>query len=241
MKNFAAMLKPFAMSIALLALIGVGQSVAFADPLAPGTVIPGPGPLAGPPGTLLASSTQTLSPMPGGNFTATLTTAVYRNAGGTLDFYYQLSNSSSCPSPPSGGTCDPLTRLTAFEFDGFTTDVFARSDDFDGGGPFVVGTQTSTTADRSLNGNVVGFNFGDGVGAPPSSRLEPGETSFTFVIRTNAVDFTTGGASAIDGGSVNFNAFQPTVIPEPTTMLLLGTGLAGVAAKLRRRRKSAEN
>ncbi|MBA3248576.1 MAG: PEP-CTERM sorting domain-containing protein [Pyrinomonadaceae bacterium] len=49
----------------------------------------------------------------------------------------------------------------------------------------------------------------------------------TTVALDDASQFRIGGAQSIT-----------TVIPEPTTMLLLGTGLAGIAAKVRRRRKA---
>lgn len=40
------------------------------------------------------------------------------------------------------------------------------------------------------------------------------------------------------GAATGFASSTPETVPEPTTMLLLGTGLAGIAARARRRRKA---
>jgi hypothetical protein len=73
-----------------------------------------------------------------------------------------------------------------------------------------------------------------------------GENFFTITAingqRISSVFFTTNVAMTVtnvdDVAQIRIGGAQTAPIPEPTTMLLLGTGLAGIAAKVRRRRRS---
>lgn len=157
--------------------------------------------------TLLASMS---SPVNTATYTGTLLSAVY-NDNGTLDFYYQFTSNA--------GSTNSVTRITMTDFTGFTTNV-GYSTTFSSNG-FTSGGNTPLSADR-LSANVVGFNFNVG---GTNDSIGAGQDSAVLIIKTNATLYTTGLVNTIDGSVSQVSAFEPTCVPEPVSMALMGSGL----------------
>ncbi len=160
-------------------------------------------------GTLLASATTFIS---NSSYTGLARSAVY-DTGTGLDFYYQFSNSTM--------SANGVERFTGYDFSSLgasnVIDVFQTSAAF---GIFMPGEESADGADRTSFG-VIGFSF-----VPNGqSKINPGSTSFTQIIRTPARAYTTGNFGLLDGIGDNAGGFAPLPVPEPGTLALTVTGL----------------
>lgn len=197
------------LALACLLVLMLLAPLAQASVLSNGNSVP-PSPLF-PTGTLLVSTTGTITTA---TFSAGYTEWVYADptntwCAGCLDFVYQFTNNGP----------DVNERYSMYNFAGFSLDV--------GTNPF--GAHDPTTIDRSLNGSVVGFNF------PAADEIGTGQTTVLLVVETNALHYTTGFVSAQDGTAGFGVGYSPaSSVPEPSSLALLGSGLAFMGAMLRK-------
>ncbi|HEV2879967.1 MAG TPA: PEP-CTERM sorting domain-containing protein [Pyrinomonadaceae bacterium] len=155
-------------------------------------------------------------------------------------FTFTINNTSTSGSITALGFNLPGTDRGTFTLTSSTDPDFSLSSAVKA----QAGAQTSTsTLDFAL---LTGNNFG---GGKVAEGIAPG-TSATFTVTGN---FT--GLTAQQIAELVFARFQgiqpgdksevitvtPQPVPEPATMILLGSGLAGAAASIRRRRKAAQD
>lgn len=122
-----------------------------------------------------------------------------------------------------GFTVTSITSISPAAF--FTQDL--TSHNFDGYGSFAYSADSnqSTAQARASNTNSVTFVV---------------TASSPFLSASQLTSFAVQVAPLDPNAATGFVTTTPTAVPEPMTMLLFGTGLAGVAAGARRRRKTSQ-
>jgi hypothetical protein len=192
-------------------------------------------------GSILAATTgaitftaQTKTPITIGTYEE----EVLREASGTLDFFLQVNVTGGGPLNQMGQNEAAIESINAgiFSLAGLTTNVGTVSSLQLLSGP--AGSVAPTKVSRNSTGATFTFPF--------TPFITVGEASFTIAVSTNATAFTTCTGcvdiNTTDLGLALENGFEPSSIaapvPEPVSIILLGTALALSAVFIRRRHAS---
>jgi hypothetical protein len=170
------------------------------------------------------------------------TTGVFSVSGTNV---VNFTNANGTTTLTFNGTTDSVNTPAGAQFGDITvtTTVPANQTGPAVGGNFTLNFfQVSPAGTGSLVGTLngtLGFNTGIATLTFATTSINIGGFTYTVnPVYTIALPVTGVGGGAGTGTTTIQGTVVGGAVPEPMTMLLFGTGLAGVAAKVRRRRRS---
>jgi hypothetical protein len=217
--------------LSLAALLAASAPLALATPLVPGA--PGTAPTtttaSGYTGISLGGTGAGGDTVTAATFSANFVETAYIDASGgsavgctttsgCLDFVFSFTNNAS--------SADAILVATMAKFSGYSVDA-----------AFVPGSGAAAPITVSLDTfGAVNWDFS------AASPVTPGSTSDTLVLYTNATVPAGGLFSLADGSTTTAidlgPAAIPPAVPEPSSLMLLGTGLLTTVGVVRRKFKA---